>query len=65
MEYLKPEEGLFNSVNDAIASLTAEENPEHKTEQGSIKLKAIFEYLEERISYEDIKLSKIFISFPS
>lgn len=65
MEYLSPGDKVVAQVQTALKALSEENNPESFTEAGVLRLRSIFEYLEEKISYEDIKLAQLFISFPS
>jgi len=60
--YLKPEDKLLESVAKAVLDIKKKNNPDDFLDDGKIRLKAIFIYLNEKVSYEEIKLAMIFIS---
>lgn len=56
---LKPEEKIVQSVKKAVKEIKNRKNREDFLINGKVKLRAIFEYLEEKISYQEIKLALI------
>ena len=60
VEYLKPEKQIISRVNRAIGHVNKENNKYNFLAGGKMKLRAIYDYLKEEVSYEDIKLAIIF-----
>lgn len=60
IEHLKPKEEILNLVLDKAREIKAKSNPDDFLESGQIKLKSIFEGLNKKVSYEDIKLAMLF-----
>lgn len=60
-DYLRPPDKTIEQVAEARRSIMRGKNPEHFTEDGSVKLKALFVSLDEKVPYDDIKLSLLFI----
>jgi hypothetical protein len=56
---LKPEEKTIQSVKKAVKEIKKRKNREDFLINGKVKLRVIFEYLEEKISYQEIKLALI------
>ncbi len=56
---LKPEKKILNKVKKAVEKLI--KNKENFNENGSLKLKVLYDELDGEISYTDIKLSLLFI----
>lgn len=54
-----PKLSTLNLVNEAILQINETKNEEDFSETGTIKLKAIFTKLDEKISYDDIKMALI------
>jgi hypothetical protein len=65
IDYLEPKKQILNLVNKAIKYISKENNRSNFLEGGQMKLRAIYDYLDEKVSYEDIKLAIIFISLDS
>jgi len=57
----KPEEDTCKSVQTAYDKLVAEKQSENFLEDGSLKLKSLFNELNGQVSYDDIKLGLAFI----
>jgi ATP-dependent exoDNAse (exonuclease V) alpha subunit len=57
---LKPEEEIVKSVKKAVLEIKKRKNKEDFLINNKVKLRSIFEYLEEEISYKEIKLALIF-----
>lgn len=60
IEHLKPREEILNLVLDKAREIKAKNNQEDFLESGQVKLKSIFEGLNKKVSYEDIKLAMLF-----
>jgi hypothetical protein len=54
-----PNLNTINLVNKAIADIKEQNNGENFSENGNVRLKAIFTKLDEKISYDDIKMTLI------
>jgi ATP-dependent DNA helicase PIF1 len=61
ISYLKPKKKNLTKVSKAIKEIKRKNNPEDFLKDKGIKLRSIFEYLNEKVSYDDIKLSLFFI----
>ncbi len=61
IEKFRPEEEIFQMVEEAFEDMKKEKNTDSKTETGEWKLKPIFDALDGEVSYTDIKLSLIFL----
>lgn len=59
-EHLRPNDKLVTDVYQAYDAIMAINDPNDFDQQGSIKLKPIFDRLHERVSYNDIRLALIF-----
>lgn len=59
--YLQPDMDIIESVESALKEIDQKNDPEDRLENGSIRLRAIFEALNEKISYDDIKCSLLFL----
>jgi len=57
----RPEDDVFEMVAEAVEDLKSENNKENLNEKGELKLKPIFDALDEEVSYTDIKLSLLFL----
>ncbi|MFZ2154101.1 MAG: AAA family ATPase [Candidatus Moraniibacteriota bacterium] len=60
IDYLKPKEQILSLVLKAVDSIKKDKNPENLSQDGQVKLKPIFEFLNKKISYDDIKLAMLF-----
>jgi len=65
MEYLQPKDLIMEQVQEAKERIEQKNSKDDFTEDGTLKLRSIFEYLDEKVSYENIKLALVFISHPS
>lgn len=62
LDYLKPNQKIIDQVSDTYKQLNSNrENKENFLPNGQLKLKPIFQALNEKISYEDIKIALCFI----
>jgi len=59
--YLKPSKKIIESLKKAKKEIKKRKTKEDFMINGQIKLKAVFIYLKEKISYEDIKLGLLFV----
>ncbi len=60
-EHLRPSDELINKVNEANTAIKAANDPNDFNEDGRVKLKPLFEYLNESIDYNTIRLALIFL----
>jgi len=60
MDYLKPEEKILKLILETANNIKKKNNSDNFTLDGQIKLKPIFEALNEAISYDEIKLAMLF-----
>ncbi|PIE47561.1 MAG: helicase [Gammaproteobacteria bacterium] len=60
-EHLRPSDELINKVNEANKAIKAANDPNDFNEDGRVKLKPLFEYLNESIDYNTIRLALIFL----
>jgi len=61
IDYLKPKKLIINKVNKAVKHINKENHKDDFLESGQMRLRAIYDYLDEKVSYEDIKLAIIFV----
>jgi len=57
----KPEAALFRKVQIAHKQILVKKDPEQVREDGSVSLKAMFEAMNQEVSYAEIKLAMVFI----
>ncbi len=57
----KPEPGLFRKIQIAHKQILATNDPEKVREDGSVSLKAMFEALNQEVTYAEIKLALVFV----
>jgi len=57
----KPEATLFRKVQIAHKQILVKKDPEQVREDGSVSLKALFEAMNQEVSYAEIKLAMVFI----
>jgi ATP-dependent DNA helicase PIF1 len=60
MDYLKPKEEILSLVLKTADKIKKDNNSENFSQDGQIKLKPIFEALNKKISYDEIKLAMLF-----
>ncbi len=61
IEYLRPAEDTLSKVQKAVKEIKKRNNKDDFMQNGEMKLRPIFDFLGEKISYEDIKLALLFI----
>ncbi|MFH1292214.1 MAG: helix-turn-helix domain-containing protein [bacterium] len=61
ISYLMPKEKILMKVSKAIDKIRIKENPDNLSEKSQIKLKPIFEYLNKKMIYDDIRLALVFL----
>ncbi len=61
IEKFKPEKDIFEMVAEAVEDLKTENKKENLNDKEELKLKPIFDALDEEVSYRDIKLSLLFL----
>lgn len=57
----KPEQALFRRVQIAHKQIVAGKDPDKVREDGSVSLKALFDAMNQEVSYSEIKLAMVFI----
>ena len=62
---LSPPEDIIARVSEAKQMIEKENNKDDFTEDGALRIKSIFEYLEDEVSYEELKRALVFVSSPS
>jgi len=62
IEKYKPKKELFERVEEVVLKLMTKRLPEHFTEQKVLRLKPIYEALEQQVSYDDIRLCMLFLT---
>ena len=61
-EHLRPSDEIITEVGNAYVAIKVANDPNDFNDDGSVKLKPIFEHLRERIDYNTIRLALIFIA---
>ncbi len=57
----KPKEELFEQVESAVLKLSTKKLKENFTEEGKLKLKPVYDALDGKVSYDDIRTCMLFI----
>ena len=60
IDKFKPSDALIEQINGIVANINTGKKEEDFTEKGTIKLKPIFEALNNEVSYDEIRLALIF-----
>lgn len=55
LEKFKPDNVIVDQVLMAIDNIMEQDNQENLDKDGNLKLRPIFEYLDQKISYDDIR----------
>lgn len=61
IEKYKPDNALIKTIQNSVKVLHKLNNPDHFTESGRVKLKPIFQELNEEVSYDSIRVAMLFI----
>ena len=61
-DHLRPEAEVMTAVGNAYVAIKVANNPNDFNDDGSIKLRPIYEYLKQAIDYNNIRLALIFIT---
>ncbi len=61
-DHLRPEEEVMTAVGNAYVAIKVANNPNDFNDDGSIKLRPIFDHLKQSIDYNTIRLALIFIT---
>ena len=61
-DHLRPEAEVMTAVGNAYVAIKVANNPNDFNDDGSIKLRPIFEHLKQAIDYNNIRLALIFIT---
>ncbi|MEA3456207.1 MAG: AAA family ATPase [Campylobacterota bacterium] len=62
MNKFKPEDTTFDAVETVALKLMAKKMPEHFSDDGKLRLKPVFEALDGKVSYDDIKVCMLFMN---
>ncbi len=60
IEYLKPKKQILVKVDKAVKQIRQANKKNDFLESGQMKLRSIYDYLDEKVSYQEIKLAIIF-----
>lgn len=58
----KPEDEIFNRVDDAVLKLRTKNIKENFSEDGTLRLKAVFEALDGEVSYDELRVCMLFLA---
>ena len=61
-DHLRPEDEVMTAVGNAYVAIKVANNPNDFNDDGSIKLRPIFDHLKQNIDYNTIRLALIFIT---
>lgn len=61
LDKYRPDNALFTRVDDAVLKLRTKNLKEHFSEDGNLRLKAIYEALDKEVSYDDIRACMLFV----
>ncbi|MGP5312840.1 AAA family ATPase [Psychrobacter faecalis] len=61
-DHLRPEDEVMTAVGNAYVAIKVANNPNDFNDDGSVKLRPIFEHLKQAIDYNTIRLALIFIT---
>ncbi|WP_413519834.1 AAA family ATPase [Psychrobacter glacincola] len=61
-DHLRPEDEVMTAVGNAYVAIKVANNPNDFNDDGSIKLRPIYEHLKQAIDYNNIRLALIFIT---
>lgn len=61
-DHLRPDDATMSAVGNAYVSIKVANDPNDFSDNGSIKIKPIYEHLKQRIDYNTIRLALIFIT---
>lgn len=61
LSHLRPEEKILKRIAEAVEAIKARNSAEDFLEGGRLRMKAVFEHLNEEVEYEDIRLALVFI----
>ncbi len=61
-DHLRPDDEVMTAVGNAYVAIKVANNPNDFSDNGSIKIKPIYEYLKQTIDYNTIRLALIFIT---
>ncbi len=62
---IRPSDEVIHDVSEVVKFLTQHKNDDHFNEDGSIKLRPIFESIERQMSYNEIRLALVFVTAPA
>ena len=61
-DHLRPEDEVMTAVGNAYVAIKVANNPNDFNDDGSVKLRPIFEHLKQAVDYNTIRLALIFIT---
>ncbi len=62
LDKYKPENTLFTRVDDAVLKLKTKNLREHFCEDGTLRLKSVYEALDTEVSYDDLRVCMLFLA---
>ncbi len=62
LDKYKPKDEVFKRVEGAVLKLSDKKSKEDFTEDGTLRLKPIFEALDGEVSYDDIRVCMLFMT---
>ncbi len=61
LDKYKPDNALFTRVDDAVLKLKTKKLKEHFSEDGSLRLKVLYEALDKEVSYDELQICMLFL----
>jgi len=61
LDKYKPDDALFTRVDDVVLKLRTKKLKEHFSEDGSLRLKPLYEALGEEVSYDELRVCMLFL----
>jgi len=61
LEKFRPNTKNFEEIEEAVYALKRKNRPEDFSDDGKLKIKSLFKYLDERISYDELRTAMLFI----
>ncbi|MEA3492204.1 MAG: AAA family ATPase [Campylobacterota bacterium] len=61
LEKFKPDEEIFRAVRDEVVKLKSKSSAEDFSDDGRLRLKPIFDAMDGEVSYDDIRISLLFL----
>ena len=61
-DHLRPDDEVMTAVGNAYVAIKVANNPNDFSDDGRVKLRPMYEHLQERIDYNTIRLALVFIT---